>query len=86
MLRSAFDRLLLAKPKAAFIDDVINGLTVSRVNLLYGALARTKTMYISIGDHPALREYHDIVLGLDGEGVWKVEPQAMGGLERRPSP
>ena len=74
----AFARLLLAKPKVAFIDDVINGLTVSRVHLLYDALDRTKTSYISIGDHPTLREYHDMVLDLDAEGFWKVEPSKTG--------
>jgi putative ATP-binding cassette transporter len=69
----SFARLLLAEPKFAFIDAGIGGVTDFWVRTLYGALSRTRTTYVSVGDHPALREYHDEVLDLDGEGVWHLE-------------
>ncbi len=69
----AFARLLLAGPKYAFIDAGIEGLTDFWIHTLYGALAQTQTTYLSIGDHPALRHYHDEILDLVGEGAWKYE-------------
>jgi putative ATP-binding cassette transporter len=77
----AFARLLLAEPRFAFIDAGVSGLTSFWVHQLYRALRQTQTTYISIGDHPALRQYHDEILDLDGEGNWapetcRIEPPA----------
>jgi putative ATP-binding cassette transporter len=69
----AFARLILAEPTFAFIDAGVSGVTDFWFRQLYGALHKTRTTYISIGDHPALREYHDEVLDLDGEGNWMPE-------------
>ena len=69
----AFARLILAEPRFAFIDAGVSGVTGFWIHQLYGVLRDTRTTYISIGDHPALREYHDEILDLDGEGNWVPE-------------
>jgi putative ATP-binding cassette transporter len=62
----------LAKPRYAFIDAGVSGLTEFWIYTIYAALLRNETTYISVGDHPALRDYHDLVLDLDGEGAWTI--------------
>jgi putative ATP-binding cassette transporter len=70
----AFARLLLARPRFAFLDVAVNALDEYWVNTLYGELARMPGTYVSIGDHPALRQYHHQLLELKGDGNWKVTP------------
>jgi putative ATP-binding cassette transporter len=70
----AFARLLLAEPRFAFLDVGTSGLPDARLRSLYAALSRTETTYVSIGDQPALWDYHDMVLDLEGEGAWTVSP------------
>jgi len=50
-----------------------------------GVLRQTQTTYISVGDHPALRQYHDDILDLDGEGNWAPETVCVNG-QHRPGP
>ncbi len=70
----AFARLLLAEPRYAFLDVGGGGLTDAWVRALYEALSRSATTYVSIGDLPALRAYHEFVLDLEGDGAWTVSP------------
>jgi putative ATP-binding cassette transporter len=70
----AFARLLLAGPRWAFLDCPGGALDPGRVEQLYAALSRTPTTYVSVGDHPALRGYHDLRLELDGNGGWLLQP------------
>jgi putative ATP-binding cassette transporter len=70
----AFARLLLAEPRYAFLDLGVRGLTDAWIKSLYGALSRTSTTYVSISDLPALWDYHDEVLDLEGEGAWTIGP------------
>lgn len=68
-----FARLFLSKPKVAVIDAGPDGLTSSIIRSLYRRLSETTIDYVSFGDHSALREFHDVVLELDGNGIWNVE-------------
>jgi putative ATP-binding cassette transporter len=68
----ALARLLLAKPRFAFLDGVPWTLPPRRVQHLYTALARTPITYISIGDSTGLLPYHDQWLELLGDGRWRL--------------
>lgn len=70
----AFARLLLAKPRFAFLDVAVNALDESWINTLYGELSRSSGTYVSIGDHPAMRQFHHQLLELKGDGDWKLTP------------
>jgi putative ATP-binding cassette transporter len=65
-------RLLLARPRFAFLDQAVSALAPHRAKQIYQVLADTPISYISVGDH--IREYHDQVLELHEEGVWYVRP------------
>ena len=45
---------------------------------LYAILAETGITYVSAGNEPELREYHDLLLELDAHGGWHL--QALGHL------
>lgn len=68
----ALARLLLAKPRFAFLDGVPWALSPPRLQRLYAALARKPISYISIGDVMGLLPYHDLWLELLGEGQWRL--------------
>jgi putative ATP-binding cassette transporter len=69
-----FARLLLARPRFAFVDHAVGELDAYRLKRLYQALVRSEITYVSAGDHPVLYEYHDLHLELHGDGSWHVTP------------
>jgi putative ATP-binding cassette transporter len=71
----ALARLLLARPRFAFLDGVPWGLPPARLERLYAALARTSITYISAGTADYLLPYHDLWLELQGEGLWRLQPE-----------
>lgn len=68
----AFARVLLAKPRFAFLDVAVNALDENWVNTLYSELWKIPGTYVSVGDHPALKQYHHQLLELTGDGSWKL--------------
>lgn len=70
--RIAFARLLLAKPKFAFLDEATASLDEANEDYLYSLLQKTGTTYVSVGHRPSLAKYHGNVLELLGDGKWKV--------------
>ena len=66
-------RVLLARPRFAFLDDTAEALDTPRLERLYEALARSSITYVSVGVHPALNAFHDLRLVLRGNGKWQVE-------------
>lgn len=70
----AFARLLLARPKFVILDGATGALDAARERLLYHELARSDITYISIGDSPSLRDYHDVRLELLEDGAWRLRP------------
>ena len=65
-------RLMIAEPRFAVLDRATSALSLSRVKHIYNILSTTPTTYITIGDHPALRNYHDNVLDLHNDGHWTM--------------
>lgn len=71
-----FARLLLARPRFAFLDDATSALDPAWGQHLYELLARQPITYISVGSDPGLRDYHDRILELRGNGAWVLVPRA----------
>ncbi len=65
-------RLLMAQPKFAFLDRATSALSLSRVKHIYTVLSATSITYLTVGDHPSLRNYHDNVLELLEDGLWAL--------------
>ncbi|MGH7935171.1 MAG: ABC transporter ATP-binding protein/permease, partial [Candidatus Binataceae bacterium] len=65
--RLAFARLLLNRPRYAFLDEATSGLDMRTEELLYATLARTPIVFISIGHRPSLRKFHQQVVEFEPE-------------------
>lgn len=79
-----FARLLLAKPRLAFLDEVTAGLALEIEDTLYSTLDQNKDLtYVSIGHRSSLVQYHNKKLTTKDGNKWKVEP-LLGNKE--PSP
>ncbi len=70
--RLVFARLLLARPRFAFLDQATSALDPATARQLYGLLAATPTGYISIADDPELTAYHDEAIELGRDGRWSI--------------
>ncbi len=70
-------RLLMAEPKFALLDRATSALSLSRVKHIYLILSATPITYITLGDHPSLRNYHDNVLELSDDGSWTFGAAAL---------
>lgn len=70
----AFARLLLARPRFVILDGATGALDAAKERLLYSELVRSDITYISIGDSPSLREFHDMRLELHEDGDWELRP------------
>jgi putative ATP-binding cassette transporter len=68
--RFAVARLLLAKPRFAFLDQALAALDAVEEEKLYASLSSTDITYVSVGDSPALIKFHDMRLELHGDGAW----------------
>jgi len=74
--RLAFARLLLNEPRFAVLDEATSALDVNTERLLYSMLVEKGVSVISVGHRPTLAEYHDEVLELSGQGLWRLLPAA----------
>lgn len=70
--RIAFARLLLAKPRIAFLDEATTALDLDDENHLYGLLKSVGQNYISIGHRASLVAHHDSHLELLADGKWRM--------------
>ena len=70
-------RLLMAEPKFAFLDRATSALSLSRVKHIYTVLSSTPITYLTLGEHPVLRNYHDNVLELSDDATWTFGPAAL---------
>ena len=72
--RIAFARVLLAKPKAVFLDESTSALDEGQEFALYRAL-RTQlpdSIVVSVSHRPTLEQHHDKRLELLGGGEWRL--------------
>ncbi|MGH7986923.1 MAG: ABC transporter ATP-binding protein/permease [Candidatus Binataceae bacterium] len=60
--RLAFARMLLNRPRYAFLDEATSGLDLATEELLYERLARTPICFVSVGHRPSLRRFHQNVV------------------------
>jgi len=72
--RLAMGRLLLAKPKMAFLDESSSALDDENEKLLYSTLQNQDSSYVSVGHRKELLKYHSHILSLAPRGGWSVKP------------
>ena len=72
--RLAFGRLLLNAPSFVVLDEATSALDVATEDKLYALLRKRDLAVISIGHRPTLKQFHDSVLELNGEGGWRLIP------------
>ena len=72
--RLAFGRLLLNAPRFVVLDEATSALDVATEDHLYALLRQRELAVISIGHRPTLKDYHDTVLELSGDGGWRLLP------------
>ncbi len=70
--RLAFARLLLNSPQFAVLDEATSALDIETEKRLYNLLQTRELSLISVGHRPSLKDYHQNVLELTGEGEWKL--------------
>lgn len=73
-------RLLLVNPPFALLDHAASALDPQRLKHLYQVLAGTSISYITVGHQMLLQEYHDMVLELQKDGLWKLRPASVRPL------
>jgi ABC-type dipeptide/oligopeptide/nickel transport system ATPase component len=74
--RLAFARLLLNSPRFVVLDEATSALDVITEKHLYNLLTQREMAFVSVGHRPTLRDFHDTVLALDGQGGWTLIPVA----------
>ena len=72
--RLAFGRLLLNAPRFVVLDEATSALDVATEDHLYALLRQRELSVISIGHRPTLKQFHDMVLELTGDGGWRLLP------------
>jgi vitamin B12/bleomycin/antimicrobial peptide transport system ATP-binding/permease protein len=72
--RLAFARVLIAKPRYAMLDEATSALDARNEDRLYQLLSATPTTFVSVSHHDSIREYHQNVLELFGDGKWQLHP------------
>ncbi|MEB3254002.1 MAG: ATP-binding cassette domain-containing protein, partial [Synechococcus sp.] len=72
--RLAFGRLLLNAPRFVVLDEATSALDVATEDHLYALLRQRELSVISIGHRPTLKQFHDTVLELTGDGGWRLLP------------
>jgi putative ATP-binding cassette transporter len=69
--RLAFARVLIARPQYAMLDEATSALDVKNEDRLYHLLSESSTTCVSVSHHESLRDYHQHVLELFGDGRWQ---------------
>ncbi|WP_085129240.1 ABC transporter ATP-binding protein/permease [Mycolicibacter engbaekii] len=74
--RVAFARILLTRPKAAFLDESTSALDEGLEMTLYRLLRAElpDTIVVSVSHRHTLRQHHRHVLELRGQGRWDIVP------------
>ena len=80
--RLAFGRLLLNAPRFVVLDEATSALDVATEDRLYKLLHERELSVVSIGHRPTLKNFHDSVLALDGQGGWQLLPATSYDFDR----
>ena len=70
--RLAFARLLLNSPRFAVLDEATSALDIETEKKLYNLLKSRELSMISVGHRPSLKDFHQNILELSGNGNWKL--------------
>jgi putative ATP-binding cassette transporter len=70
--RLAFARLLLNSPRFAVLDEATSALDIKTEKRLYNLLRDRELSLISVGHRPSLKDFHENILELNGQGDWKL--------------
>jgi len=70
--RLAFARLLLNSPRFAVLDEATSALDINTEKKLYSLLKERELSLISVGHRPSLKDFHEYILELNGQGDWKL--------------
>lgn len=73
MQRLSFARLLFHRPLVALLDEATSALDVASETRLYSVCKQLGITVVSVGHRKSLRELHDFILKLDGEGGWEFK-------------
>ena len=71
--RLAFARLILLRPRLAFLDEATTAMDKTIEDNLYSLLPRYVRQWVSIGSAADLSQYHEHVLTLSGDGTWSYK-------------
>ncbi|MFN8389758.1 MAG: ABC transporter ATP-binding protein/permease [Bdellovibrionota bacterium] len=69
----AFARLILARPKFAFLDEATTAVDTAAEAMLYEMLTNTTTAFVSVGYRANLSRYHRMILQVNDDGSWYLE-------------
>jgi putative ATP-binding cassette transporter len=72
--RLAFARVLITKPRYAMLDEATSALDARNEERLYHLLSTSRTTFVSVSHHESIRNYHQQVLELLGDGKWRLHP------------
>jgi len=65
-------RLFYWKPRFAILDECTNAISGDVEHFLYEHARELGITVITVSDRDSLRQYHDYLLSLDGEGNWDL--------------
>jgi len=74
MQRLSFIRLLYHRPCVAFLDEATSALDMEMEHLLYTTAVQNGITLVSVGHRQNLRQFHQWVLHLNGDGSWSMQP------------
>jgi vitamin B12/bleomycin/antimicrobial peptide transport system ATP-binding/permease protein len=75
-------RILVARPRFAFIDNLGQAVGVERLPKVFAAFAERGITCVAFGDHEEPRGSYHTVLVLAADGTWSVEVLTpLGGVE-----
>ena len=72
--RISFARVMLSKPSLAFLDEASSALDEENEEELYRLLRKSGCSFVSIGHRSTLKQFHDELLVLNGDGTWELGP------------
>jgi putative ATP-binding cassette transporter len=81
--RLALARVLLARPRFAFLDGLDTTLGREATEEMLGRLASARVGYVTFAENDELGQSHDTILELDAQGGWKVRSEHRGSVAGR---
>ena len=68
----SFCKTLAEFSKIAVLDEATSALDINTEKKLYSLLKERELSLISVGHRPSLKDFHENILELNGQGDWKL--------------